>query len=245
MGSSERPESAGNRKPLAMGQGEVDKAGHFVQDALELGNRVGSLAASDYHGHYPGHSLIHARPHLPSFDDWRRGVGWGNIWRVWNERSYPGGLTAVRASELTREAVFDALDSRRVYGTTQPDRIFVSFDVDGVAPGEADSRVALDAPDADRTVAVEVAGTAPLERLTVVKNNAPWRRWTGVDDPAAGLEASTATATWVDDEAVTGMAWDDERGTDDDVYYLGARQADGGAAWVGPLWVGVGDEPGR
>jgi hypothetical protein len=244
-GSSERPASDGNRYPLAMGQGEVGDPGYYAQDALELGNRVGFLAASDYHGPHPGHSLIHSRPHLPSLDDWRRGVGWSNIWRVWNERSYAGGLTAFRAPELTREAVFDSLASRRVYGTTQPDRILVDFRVDGVRVGEAHSRVLLDAPDAERTVRVEVAGTGPLAAVTVVKNNEPWRTWEGTADRTAGLDAYTATVTWTDDEPVRGLSWDDERGTADDVYYLRLRQADDGAAWAGPLWVGVDGEPGR
>jgi hypothetical protein len=35
------------------------------------------------------------------------------------------------------------------------------------------------------------------------------------------------------------MRWDDERGTDTDVYYLRVRQADGGMAWAGPLWIEV------
>ena len=43
-----------------------------------------------------------------------------------------------------------------------------------------------------------------------------------------------------DDNPVTGMAWDDDRGSDADVYYLRVEQADGGMAWAGPVWV----EPG-
>lgn len=35
------------------------------------------------------------------------------------------------------------------------------------------------------------------------------------------------------------MQWDDDRGTDADVYYLCVFQADGGMAWAGPLWVGT------
>ncbi|WP_380675252.1 DUF3604 domain-containing protein [Salinigranum sp. GCM10025319] len=90
-GSSERPGAEGNRFPLAMGQGEVKQAGHYAQDALRLGYRVGLVASADYHGPHPGHSLIHADPHLPSLREWLDdGLGWANIWRVWNEQSYPG-----------------------------------------------------------------------------------------------------------------------------------------------------------
>jgi len=34
------------------------------------------------------------------------------------------------------------------------------------------------------------------------------------------------------------MAWDDRRGSDEDVYDVRVRQADGGIAWAGPLRVG-------
>jgi len=31
----------------------------------------------------------------------------------------------------------------------------------------------------------------------------------------------------------------DDRGTDEDAYYLRVGQADGGMAWAGPVWAGV------
>jgi hypothetical protein len=201
------------------------------------------IGGADYHGPHPGHSLIHADPHLPGLDEWLEdGVGWGNIWRIWNERSYPGGLAAFWAPELTREAIFEALQSRRVYATAQPHRILLDFRVNGTRVGEDGSRVRLDAPDAERTVSVQVAGTAPLDRVTVVRNNEPWRTVDGTDDPHADLDAYTAQREWADDDPVAGMAWDESRGTDADVYYLRVRQTaregrDPGVAWAGPIWV--------
>jgi hypothetical protein len=243
-GSSERPGREGNRFPLAMGQGEIDEDGHYVRDAHRLGYRVGMIGSADFHGPAPGHSIIHARPHLPSLREWREaGVGWGNIWRVWNERSYPGGLTAFLAPELTREAIMSALRSRAVYATTQPHRILVDFRIDGVDVADQGEAVAVDGPDATRTVTVDVAGTAPIEAVEVVKNNAVWRTFDGTTDPDAGLDAYTVTAEWQDDEPITGMRWDDRRGTDDDVYVVRVVQAsadrDPGMAWVGPIWVNV------
>jgi hypothetical protein len=244
-GSSERPASDGNRYPLEMGQGEIGEWGHYVQDAHELGYRVGMMAGADFHGPLPGHSLIHASPHLPSLREWREeGLGWGPIWRIWNERSYPGGLTAFRAPDLTREAIFEALRSRSVYGTTQPDRILVDFRIDDVAVGERDSTVSLVAADAERTISVDVAGTAPLERVTVTRNGTDWWTIEGTDDPDAALDTYTETATRVDDEPVTGPTLDGsthggatDRGTDAAVYALRVWQASGGAAWAGPIWV--------
>jgi hypothetical protein len=244
-GSSERPGVEGNRYPLAMGQGEMKTAGHYVQDALRLGYRVGLVASADYHGPHPGHSLIHADPHLPALREWLDdGVGWASVWRVWNEQSYPGGLQAFVAPELTREAVFDAMRSRRTYGTTQPHRILVDFSVDGVAVGEADSTVTVASSDAPREVSVGVAGTAPLHRVRVIKNNQVWRTAEGTADPAAPVDAFTLDAAWTDDEPVRGMQWDAERGSDADVYYVRVTQASApgdypGMAWAGPIWVDV------
>ncbi|WP_246982573.1 DUF3604 domain-containing protein [Halorientalis marina] len=236
-GSSEMPGAAGNPAPLEMGQGEVETPGHYVQDALAMGHRVGMIAGADYHGPFPGHSLIHADPHFPALSEWREdGVGWGHIWRLWSEGSYPGGLTAFRAPELTREAVFDSLRSRRVYGTTQPDRILVDFEIDGVAVGEHDSEVTVPSAESSRTVSWRVAGTAPLSSVTVVRNNEPWTVVEGTDDADADLATYTAEGSRTDDDPITGMGFE-EQGTDADCYYLRVRQADGGMAWAGPLWV--------
>jgi len=237
-GNSERPGSEGNPKPLQMGQGEIETPGHYVQDAHELGYRVGVMGSSDFHAPRPGRSNIHPPAHLPSLSDIARdGIGWGHIWRIWEEGSYPGGLTGFYAPELTREAVFDALRSRRVYATSQPHRIVAEFAVDGTAVGESDSTVVLDSSDAERTVSYTVAGTAPLSRVTVVRNNEDWHVERGTDDPGADLGAYTTETTVADDDPVTGMAWDDDRGTDADVYYLRVEQADDGMAWAGPIWV--------
>ncbi|WP_411964283.1 DUF3604 domain-containing protein [Haloferax sp. YSMS24] len=242
-GSGELPGDEGNPFPLAMGRGEIDDAGHFVRDALSMGYRVGLVAGADYHGPHPGHSLIHADPHLPSTREWvRDGVGWSSIWRVWNERSYPGGLSAFRAPELTRESIFEALRSRRVYGTTQPHRILADLTVAGVSPGEHESTVRLDDRTTPREVSLDVAGTAPLERVEVVKNGSVWRSHAITSDPEAPLSTYTASVSWTDDDPVEGMVWDESRRAVADVYYLRVWQVPRhcsfpGAAWVGPVWV--------
>jgi len=241
-GSSERPGREGNQFPLAMGQGEIDEPGHYVQDAHELGYRVGMLGGADFHGPNPGHSTIHAEPHFPALGEWRdAGLGWGNIWRVWDEQSYPGGLTAFRAPELTREAIFTALRSRSVYATTQPHRILVDFRVNGIGVADQEDEISVDDPTSPRTVSVDVAGTAPIDTVEVVKNNAVWRTVEGTSDPDAALDTYTVTDEWTDEEPIAGMEWDETRGTDGDVYTLRVTQASAdrhpGMAWVGPLWV--------
>jgi hypothetical protein len=241
-GSSEYPGHEGNDRPLAMGQGEIDEPGHYVRDAHRLGYRTGMIGSADFHGPRPGHSLIHTRPHLPSAREWRQGgLGWGSIWRMWDERSYPGGLSAFLAPDLTRESVLSALRSRSVYATSQPHRILVDFRIDGVDVAEQTDAVLVDTPEMAREVTVEVAGTEPIASVTVVKNGTD--RWTveGTDDPGAALDAYTATGEWTDDAPLSGMSWDERRGTGGDVYTVRVRQASRyeypGMAWVGPIWV--------
>jgi len=161
---------------------------------------------------------------------------------VWNEQSYPDGLTAFRATERSREAVFNALRSRSVYATTQPDRILAELSVDGTRVGEADSTVTADG---ERTIRFEVHGTAPVESVTVVKNGDPFHVATGTTDDDAPLSTFSQSGTLTDDAPVTGPTYADGRGGDADYYYLRAQQATrrdaayvpGGAAWLGPVWV--------
>ena len=92
-----------------------------------------------------------------------------------------------------------------------------------------------------------VVFTAPLESVTVVKNGDPWHVEPGTTAFDADLDAFETTGSVTDDAPVTGTSYADERGTDDDWYYLRVQQAarpgsghvPGGAAWVGPIWVRV------
>ena len=72
-------------------------------------------------------------------DAWAAGHAMGVVAASDNHNSHPGlsyqGLTAVRAPELTRDAVFNALRTRNTYGTTGQ-RILMEFEVAGVRMGK-------------------------------------------------------------------------------------------------------------
>ena len=95
---------------------------------------------------------------------------------------YPGhygeGRTALYAPELTRQAVWDALRSRRCYALTG-DRIALDFRIDD-APMGAEIR----AP-GKRSIAIDVRGCDALDRIEIVKNNRPLKRLFGPPPPAA------------------------------------------------------------
>ncbi|CAN5780504.1 DUF3604 domain-containing protein [soil metagenome] len=83
----------------------------FALEALDRGYKVGFTGGSDDHSARQGWSA----PTLA-----HNGV--------------QGGLTAFLAPELTRDAIWDALRSRRVYGTSGP-RILIDFDLNGYPIG--------------------------------------------------------------------------------------------------------------
>jgi len=81
---------------------------------------------------------------------------------------YPGayreGLVAVLATELTREAIFDAIRNRRTYAVTG-DRIHLDFKLN-------DSIMGTELPyTPHRELAVDVTGWDQLERVEIIKNN--------------------------------------------------------------------------
>jgi hypothetical protein len=134
----------------------------ILHDAFEKGFRVGVVCHSDDHKGRPGAT----RPGASSF---------GAI----------GGLTCYFMPELSRDAVFEALQRRRHYGTTGT-RIFmeVSASFDSEVTGFSEDPL-LGPADAFKTrqatmgdiirpgsttmqLAAEVIGTAPIERLDVM-----------------------------------------------------------------------------
>jgi hypothetical protein len=74
-----------------------------------------------------------------------------------------GGLAAVTASENTARQLFDALRQRRVYATTG-ERILLDARLNGGEMGRSLPHAV------ERHLTCEVHGTAPLERIDVVKN---------------------------------------------------------------------------
>lgn len=162
-----------------------------VDAALARGCRLGFVANTDTHASRPGSDLS------------------GDL----NFRQ--GGLTAVFARQLDRPSVFDALRSRRCYGTTGQ-RIIVRFSVNDSFMGEH-----LSLPDsrAAKTVRFSVEGTGRLATVAVVKNN----KVVHSESPAG-----TSVAAEYVDHAPTEAT---------DFYYLRLLQQDGEMAWSSPVWV--------
>ncbi|MEZ5551794.1 MAG: DUF3604 domain-containing protein [Pseudomonadales bacterium] len=118
----------------------------FGRMYLNHGHQVGFTAASDNHLSQPGFSAP-----------------------INSSLAQRGGLGAVLAAEKSTDAIFDGMKSLNAYATTG-DRIILDFSVNGTAMGQR-------APFANaRSIRGRVIGTAPIDSITLIKNDAEvWR----------------------------------------------------------------------
>ncbi|MCP4662201.1 MAG: DUF3604 domain-containing protein, partial [bacterium] len=170
------------------------------------GNRMGVIAATDNHFGLPGLPL-------PDVD-------------VDGTFNAPGGLMAVKATALTRTALWEAMQSRRTYGTTGA-RILLDFTVDGSPMGS--EITASGAP----TLTLSVDGAAELTAVEVLRGvEAP--RGSDIADAdlyytkvLTAYPGALSYATTLVDDGFSGDAF----------YYVRVTQSDGEQAWSSPVWV--------
>lgn len=169
-----------------------ETAGAFVADLMAAGARPGFIATSDSRLGTPGNP---------------RPVRYG-------DHRYPGGLTAVLAKELTREAVLEALRERRCYATTGM-RYLLEFTVDGRPMG---SELAVPRGHVAKVYG-SLGSTTDWVRVEVVGPEGALQVLT----PAPGSDVVEIEA----DVTVAGDTW---------VYLRGVDEL-GGMAWSSPVWL--------
>ena len=156
----------------------------FMTEGLKYGVRFGVIASSDNHDSHPGRST------------------WG---------ANRGGLVAFLAADLTRESIWDAFWSRRVYAATT-ERIYIDFSIDGHLMGEEFK--ASGKP----KISYTVYGCDDSFDVSLVKNN--------------GILKKTKTSKGKVKESFV-----DEAFEKDSYYYLRVVQANSEWAWTSPIWV--------
>ena len=192
--------------------GEVAFGGYgsSIRDALALGLRLGFVGGTDTHRGLPGLPFS-----SPAGKD---------------ARSDPtGGMTAVMAMELTREAIWDALMARRCYATTSV-RMLLDFSVNGLEMG-TERRITASNRGRfrRRDLSVHAIGVGPLARAVVVRN--------GVEVYEEMLSGMEAEVRWEDPESLAKIRNKGIRGA---YYYAKVYQQDGNVAWSSPVWLTYG-----
>jgi hypothetical protein len=119
----------------------------FASSYLEHGHQIGFTAASDNHLSQPGYTA----PKNTSL-------------------AQRGGLGAVLAASRTTDSLFDALKERHTYATTG-ERMIVDVTVNGTTMGQRAAHAEV------RSISGRVIGTAPIDQITIMKNNQPiWQQ---------------------------------------------------------------------
>lgn len=200
MGASER-----HKNPLWP---HSESPGGGVQAALARGYHLGFIGCSHTNIGCPGRACAELYDWLP----------------------LKGGLTAVCAKELTREAIFDALKDRRCYATTGA-RIILKVTVNDQPMGSI-VEIPKEKASEPRRLHISVIGTDLITKIEVVCNN----------DDAFLFEPMRDNADYTYDDDLPFeevLAESKERGLDlkEIFYYVRVTQRDGEMAWSSPIWV--------
>jgi hypothetical protein len=180
------------------------KPGGGVQAALGRGYRLGIMASSDTCAGLPGRSVANAER--------------------WNFHKEKGGLTAVYAPELTREAIFEALYRRRSYATTGA-RIILDFSLNHYPMGS--EYILLG--DSPINIRIKALGTDLIKTVTIVRNN--------IDLKTFEIRDDAAEISYQDDQDLISETFKDDQGQLFVFYYIRLTQYDGEIAWSSPIWV--------
>lgn len=123
------------------------------------------------------------------------------------------GLAGVWAEALDRPAIFEALASRRCFGTTGA-KLALYFEANGAPQGSE-----LTGGDGPVTLRAHVHGTAPGLTLTIVRD--------GEEVHRTHTDAAEAVLEWTDPAPVVRTRY----------YYLRAEQPDSHIGWTSPVWI--------
>ncbi|HRW06085.1 MAG TPA: DUF3604 domain-containing protein [Caldilineaceae bacterium] len=175
----------------------------FVMDALRRGYRVGITAGADGVTGRPG----------ADHPGWRL------------NRNVRSGLTAVYATALTREGLWEAFHARRCYGTNGA-RIRLWFEVDGQPMG------ATCATDGQPVIKLAVQGTAAIERVDLLRGTEVLTSWQIARPDAARLRVLWSGTETLGTARAQRVVWDGTLQLTDgaftDVQPIGLQSADDG-----------------
>ena len=188
----------------------------YLQDALRAGCRYGVLCSSDDHRTMPGGQGY----------NWTAPAGTNNL-SAYVHR----GLAAIRAPELSRKALWDALWKRRTYGTTFA-RTLLDFSIGDAQMGDAVKLGAGDSLRKKRTVTVDLLPEDHQAPSVILVRN-------GEDIARADWSPEKPQVTFTDEEPLERVAIRDARFHPEPfvVYYVRAENVIDQTQWSSPIWL--------
>jgi hypothetical protein len=148
------------------------------------------------------------------------------------QEQYTPGLTAIIASNLSREGLMEALYQRSCYATTGAS-ILAGFSVAGAGMGSELSTETKPGLRVNRHIEGYAAGTEPLDRIDLVRNGKVIASFEPSDETPISIEF-----TYDDMDPIGQIALKGADGRPPFVYYyLRVFQSDGHMAWCSPIWV--------
>ncbi len=187
--------------------------GSAIMDAFKMGCKMTLYASSDQHDGHPGHSLSHTNAY----------IGHQSPLTIWPNRvdlPYPGGLTAVFASNLTRESIFSGLYDQRIYASSDHGRPFLSFSINGTRVG-GNSTLFLTNPTVHRELNILFAqdgAPAANKRPNAARVTSDWQpNWkarieifkNGILYYNQVIDTPIANITLLDTDLITGTSFTD------------------------------------
>lgn len=179
----------------------------LLQEALQLGYEPGVCAASDLHLGWMGGPR--------AVETFRGRFGQKYPMRQRDSAYGTGPITAIRAPELTRQALWNAIEARHTAGTSGA-RMVLDLHL---GPAAAGDRTTLGAGDTVELL-INVHACAPLARVDVIAGQYLLRSF----DPAHRLDWCRSVA----------LATDDIPGT---WLYVRVEQTDGEWGWTSPVYL--------
>ncbi|MFX0126215.1 MAG: DUF3604 domain-containing protein [Candidatus Hodarchaeota archaeon] len=203
----------------------VNTKGCSIIDALKMGYKLSLYASSDGHDGHPGHSISHTAAHVAHQNPW-------TTWWTRIDKPYPGGITAVYADNLTRNAVFLSLMERKIFASSDHGRSILRFSINDIDVGEMDSTLIIDNASDPRNIQVFLAQDgAPVSTKRSAASVTPnWKpNWYAkVEIIKNGelltqilVDSSIAIVTYTDSSPITGVSYGKESCVKiDDEYYI-------------------------
>jgi len=145
------------------------------------------------------------------------------------QEQYSPGLTAVLATEQTKEAIFQAMIARSCYATTG-ERIIVGFQLAGTSMGGELNTKLKPGLIFNRHLVGYVAGTSSLKEVIIIRNGVPIKIFHPKD--------YFIDFTYDDEEHLSRVALpSSDNQPSFTFYYLRVIQENGHMAWSSPIWV--------